>query len=103
LHAVPPGYSVAVSIAVSAAVSALISASISDSILFMLAAPIAVDIAMHHPYLSSHRTITSVTGIPTARTTGIAAFGNDISCLSYISTYISTFTPIYPCACGYRL
>jgi hypothetical protein len=101
LHAVPPGYSVAVNVAVSAAVSALISARISDSILFVLAAPIAVDIAMHHPYLSSHRTVTSVTGIPTARTTGIAAFGNDISRLSYIST----FTPIYPCACacGYRL
>jgi hypothetical protein len=92
LHAVPPGYSVAVNVAV----SALISTRISDSILFMLAAPIAVDIAIHPPYLSPHRTVTSVTGITTARTTGIAAFGNDIGRLSYIST----FTPIYPCACA---
>jgi hypothetical protein len=85
----------------SAAVSALISTRISDCILFMFAAPIAVDIAIHHPYLSSHRTTTSVTGITTARTTGIAALGNDIGRLSYIST----FTPIFPyaCACGYRL
>jgi hypothetical protein len=98
LHAVPPGYSVAVSVAVSAAVSALIAASFSDNILFMLTAPIAVDIAMYHSYLNSHRTVTRVTDIPAARATGIAAFGNDISRLSFAST----FTPIYPCACAYE-
>jgi hypothetical protein len=36
----------------SAAGSALISNSLSDYILFMLAVPIAVDIAIRHPYLS---------------------------------------------------
>jgi hypothetical protein len=99
-------------------VSALISTRISDSILFMLAAPIAVDIAIHHPYLSPHWTTTSVTGFTAARTTGIAAFGNVTGFTDARTTgiaafgndigrlyYISTFTPIYPyaCACGYRL
>jgi hypothetical protein len=80
---------------------ALISNRFSDNILFMLAAPIAVDIAIRHPYLSPLCTTTSVTGFTAARTTGIAAFGNDTGRLYNIST----FTPSYPyaCACGYRL
>ncbi len=82
-----------------AAVSALIAANISANILVMLTASIAVDIAMHHSYLNSHRTVTCVTSIPAARATGIADFGNGISRLSFAST----FTPIYPCAYEYQL
>jgi hypothetical protein len=48
----PPCCSVAFNVAVSAAVFAPISNRFSDNILVMLAAPIAVDIAIRHPYLS---------------------------------------------------
>ncbi len=70
--------------------SALIATNISANILVMLTAPIAVDVAIHHSYLNSHRTVTRVTSISAARATGITSYGNGISRLSYDSTY----TPI---------
>jgi hypothetical protein len=79
-------------------VSALVAVNISANILVMLTAPIAVDVALHHSYLNSHGTVTRVTSIPATRATGIAAFGNGISRLSFAST----FTLIYLCACAYE-
>jgi hypothetical protein len=85
-------------------VSALIAANISANIFVMLTESIAVDVAMYHSYLNSHRTVTRITNVPAARATRIAAFGNGIRNGNFSRlSYASTFTPIYPCSYEYRL